>query len=264
MEKCTTPGCENTVSKAGFKLCFDCWKKQRAGGGKQQAAAKASGRGGVLNATKIGEHFGLKSARVNALLNELGWIARGIKGWKPTNLGKTIGAEERRHPQTGKPFALWPPEVLENKILVAAVKEHLGESPGAAAPQESAAAKPAASDFRNKFKAGEFRATDGHWVRSKAEMLIDNYLYTANIVHAYERKLPVEEDVFCDFYLPHGKVYIEYWGLENEPAYLKRKEAKLAIYRKYDFKLIELRDDEVQNLDDHMPRLLLPFGITVD
>ena len=48
---------------------------------------------------------------------------------------------------------------------------------------------------------------------SKAEMLIDNWLYMAEIVHAYERKLPIEEDVYCDFYIPKGKVYIEYWGM---------------------------------------------------
>tara|TARA_R110000787_G_scaffold55239_2_gene127641 strand:- start:5078 stop:5230 length:153 start_codon:yes stop_codon:yes gene_type:complete len=33
-------------------------------------------------------------------------------------------------------------------------------------------------------------------------MLIDNWLYMAETVHAYERKLPIEEDVYCDFYIP--------------------------------------------------------------
>ncbi len=46
-------------------------------------------------------------------------------------------------------------------------------------------------------------------------MLIDNWLYMfEEIVHAaMSRKLPVEEDVYCDFYIPTGKFYIEYWGL---------------------------------------------------
>lgn len=51
------------------------------------------------------------------------------------------------------------------------------------------------NDSREKFEA-KHRATDGHFVRSKAEMLIDNWLYMAEIVHAYERKLPIEEDVY--------------------------------------------------------------------
>lgn len=92
-------------------------------------------------------------------------------------------------------------------------------------------------------------------------MLIDNWLYMAEIVHAYERKLPVEEDVYCDFYIPTGKVYIEYWGYENEQKYLKRKKEKLEVYNKYEFNLIELKEEDVQNLDDTLPRMLLKFGV---
>lgn len=73
--------------------------------------------------------------------------------------------------------------------------------------------------------------------------------------------MPVEEDVYCDFYLPQGKVYIEYWGMESDARYAKRKDEKLAVYRKYGINLIELTDAEVQNLDDVLPRLLLKYGI---
>lgn len=64
----------------------------------------------------------------------------------------------------------------------------------------------------------------------------------SEIVHAFERKLPVEEDVYCDFYLPVGKVYIEFWGLENDEKYKERKQEKIKIYQKYGFNLIELND----------------------
>ena len=33
------------------------------------------------------------------------------------------------------------------------------------------------------------------------------------------------------------------------------------IYKKYGFKLIELQDKDVQNLDDILPRLLLRHGV---
>ncbi|WP_226814421.1 hypothetical protein [Aliarcobacter butzleri] len=115
-------------------------------------------------------------------------------------------------------------------------------------------------NFREKFEA-KYRATDGHYTRSKAEMLIDNWLYMFEIVHAYERKLPVEEDVYCDFYIPTGKVYIEYWGYENDEKYLNRKKKKKEIYEKYNLNLIELEDKDVQNLDDVLPKYLLTFGI---
>jgi len=91
--------------------------------------------------------------------------------------------------------------------------------------------------------------------------LIDNWLYMAEIVHAYERKLPIEEEVYCDFYIPTGKVYIEYWGYENDQKYLARKKQKIELYKKYGFNLIELEDKDVQNLDDILPRLLLKHGV---
>ncbi|WP_245542319.1 hypothetical protein [Psychromonas hadalis] len=83
----------------------------------------------------------------------------------------------------------------------------------------------------------------------------------AEIVHVYERKLPIEEDVYCDFYIPTGKVYIEYGSYENEPKYLARKKKKIELHKKYNFNLIELQDKDVQNLDDVLPRLRLKFGV---
>jgi hypothetical protein len=36
---------------------------------------------------------------------------------------------------------------------------------------------------------------------------------------------------------------------------------KKAIYEKYNFKLIELTDEDVFNLDDVLPKMLLKFGV---
>ena len=120
--------------------------------------------------------------------------------------------------------------------------------------------KPQNIDPRKLYKA-EHRTDDGHYVRSKAEVIIDNWLYNKEIVHAYEKRVPIEENVLSDFYIPQGKVYIEFWGYENKPEYLKRKKIKQNIYKKYNLNLIELTDKEVQNLDDILPRVLLKFGI---
>jgi len=108
------------------------------------------------------------------------------------------------------------------------------------------------SGFRSKFPA-TIRAEDGHLVRSKAEKIIDDWLYHKGIVHAYERRVPIEEEVYCDFFIPIGrKVWIEYWGLE-EVKYLKRKELKKRFYEKNQKHLIELNDKDVEQLDDILP-----------
>lgn len=119
----------------------------------------------------------------------------------------------------------------------------------------------------SKFPA-QIKTLDGHYVRSKAEMLIDNFLYINNIIHAYERKLPIQEDVYCDFYIPAGisrtkGIYIEYWGLENNPKYSARKNKKLAIYQKYNLNLIELNDPEIYNLEEILTRKLLEYKIEI-
>jgi hypothetical protein len=118
------------------------------------------------------------------------------------------------------------------------------------------------SDFRNKYPA-EHRTEDGHWVRSRAEVIIDNALFNYKLAHAYEKKLPVAEDLYSDFFIPNGNVYIEFWGMEEDPKYVARKKAKIEIYKKYNFNLIELNDKDIKNLDDYLPNKLLNFGIKV-
>jgi len=215
------------------------------------------------SSTKLGKHFGLSSSRINLILAECGWIEKYVKGWVPTEAGNRQGAEVREMRQTGVPYVVWPSAILNNSALIASVKETLGEpvsNTPVAESSPSITAPVASNEFRSRFPA-EHRTQDGHLVRSRAEVLIDNWLYMQKIVHAYERKLPIEEDVYCDFYLPSGQVYIEYWGMEDDPKYQKRQQAKRSIYQKYNLGLIELTDADILCLDDVLPRQLLKFRI---
>lgn len=221
---------------------------------------QSDGNSKYITSTSIGKHFELSANKINYVLSELGWIKKGIKGWLVTEQGeKQQKGMQSENSQSGVPFARWPESILESKSLVETINHLKGNVPAAAAKDETAK-KNEEKGFREKFEA-KHRATDGHFVRSKAEMLIDNWLYMAEIVHAYERKLPIEEDVYSDFYIPTGKVYIEYWGYENDPKYLARKKTKQELYEKYGFNLIELEDEHVQNLDDILPKMLLKHGV---
>ena len=246
-EVCTFPGCENVVSQPGFKFCYKHWKAVNA-----PLTPDAT-----LNATALGEHFNLTSQRLNLVLAELGWISKDKKGWTLTPQGAALGAFQKEYSQTGVPYVLWPETILTNKAFLSTISSLTGETE----PPSSKRVKEDSS-FREKY-ATPYRATDGHWVRSKAEMLIDNWLYMSGVVHAYERQLPIEEDVFCDFYIPDGKLYIEYWGMERDPKYAARKKEKIEIYHKYGLNLIELTDEHVKNLDDQLPKALLKFNIVV-
>ncbi|WNB74474.1 glycerol kinase [Methylomonas koyamae] len=207
----------------------------------------------LLTATVLGQQFELPANKMNYILSELGWIKKGLKGWLVTEQGLALGAEQGEDSRSGIPYVRWPEKITRNRAL----KDNVDNIKGVDKPKTDADKM---DSFRHKFEATH-RTTDGHFVRSKAEMLIDNWLYMAEIVHAYERKLPIEEEMYCDFYIPTGKVYIEFWGYDNDAKYLARKQEKLAIYQKYNFNLIELTDKDVLNLDDILPRLLLKFGV---
>jgi hypothetical protein len=203
---------------------------------------------------------------LNLILSEFGWIEKDIAGWGLTKLGKIAGGKQFEHETSGGFYVMWPETILTNKSLVSVFKDNPPYKSNSKAQETnviSSEIKTASNEtIRVKYEANH-RTKDGHYVRSRAEVIIDDTLYDYGLVHAYEKKVPIEEELYTDFYLPNGKVYIEFWGLENDPKYLEREKVKKKIYDKYDLKLIELTDSDILNLDDHLPKKLLKFGIKV-
>ena len=112
-----------------------------------------------------------------------------------------------------------------------------------------------------------FRTKSGHLVRSKSEVIIADYLYGEEICFAYEKRLPIETEARCDFYVPACSVYIEYWGVQSDEAerkkYEKRKKEKIALYKKHTLNLIEIDDKNIKNLEDFLQKELLKLGLKV-
>lgn len=218
-----------------------------------------------LNATKIGEKFEISNQRVNNILSELGWIEEAIKGWKITVIGRKVGGVQKEH-QSGGTYVLWPETILNNSMFLKAINptEYLEtEKPIEIDIQNSNTTK---SD--NKYPDTLLKTKDGHLVRSRAEMLIDNLLYDYGLTHAYERELTVAETVFSDFYIPSrnmGKaVYIEFWGISDNEKYLDRKKIKQEVYKRNSLNLIELDDSHIPNIDSYLRKALLKFDISVE
>ena len=217
-----------------------------------------------INSTAIGSHFNVSNQRMNLIFAELGWIEKTISGWTVTKLGKNVGGRQFEDDTKGNTYEKWAENILQNRSLKEVFSDSQAEKEVAVpptTPQQHLVSQPSAN-FRDNYPAN-FRTQDGHRVRSRAELVIDNILYQYGLAHAYERKLPIDEDVLSDFYIPKGNVYIEFWGMENDPKYVERKKKKIEIYKKYDIPLIELTDDDIQNLDDHLPKKLLKYGIKV-
>lgn len=217
-----------------------------------------SGQELILVST-IGKHFGITARKINSILSDLGWIKKGSQGWVVTELGKGVGGQQSEF-ITGGQYVRWPQSILDNKIVVNMVQKVKGE---AATINPNKAPITDELKYREKFP-GTHRADDGHWVKSIAELTIDNWLYRAEVIHAYEKKPRIEEDIYPDFYLPTGNVYIEYWGFEKDRRYSARKEEKLKIYNTHGLRLIELKQEDIKNLDDILPQKLRKYGIETE
>ncbi|KHA59545.1 glycerol kinase [Vibrio variabilis] len=210
--------------------------------------------GNTLSATQIGQRFSLPAKKINQLLQELGWLSRTEQGWQVTQSGLTVGGHQRGDKETGAQFVVWHDTIIRNKRLKQSVVEFSGQD------AETHTTDKSLSSFRQKFEA-KHRTLDGHYVRSKGELIIDNWLYMNGIVHAYDRQLPIEQDVLSDFYLPAGKVYLQYWGSDSGEIDAKQRDKIIALYQEHGFALIEVTPDDIEYLDERLPSKLREFGI---
>ncbi|BCK86634.1 hypothetical protein MIZ01_0398 [Sideroxyarcus emersonii] len=268
---CSVEGCKKAVQKQGHVLCYEHWKaKHRV---EEESAiyqvskdsdAPNGESNGMLSATALGEHFKLDAKQINRVLVDLGWIEKEGKGWKPTELGEKLKAQKNIYFKNKIPYVVWHPDICKSRILQKAVDELvLVEIAPPVVTQNplmtEGAADKSEEGFRERFPP-TIRASDGHMVRSRGEAMIDGLLYENRIVHAYERLVPIEQTMYCDFFLPEFNLYIEFWGMESNPKYKERKERKLEMYRQNGLKLIEVKDGHINNLEDYLMGQLVKFG----
>lgn len=267
---CSVSGCDKHVQKQGYTLCYTHWKESQNSVkeptpiyAKSEALASSTVAKVELNSTRLGEYFKLSAKQINRVLLELGWIEKDGKGWKPSLLGEKLKAKGLAHSQSGVPYVRWHPDICKSRILQNATKELLViEVEPSVVLQPTPVLEETADKtegFREKFPP-TIRASDGHMVRSRGEAMIDAFFYENRIVHAYERLVPIEQTMYCDFYLPELNVYVEFWGMESNPKYKARKTKKLELYRQSDFKLIEIKDEHINNLEDYLTGQLVKFG----
>jgi len=97
---------------------------------------------------------------------------------------------------------------------------------------------------------------DGHIVKSKGELIIDNYLFLNEIRHTYEKELKMGgQKVKSDWYLPEYDIYIEYWGYYGK-NYINRKKEKLRLYRNARLKLISIENFMFNDIYHYLNKLV--------
>jgi len=209
----------------------------------------------TCSAKEIAKKFDKNAKDVNEVLLNLGFIKKCDNGYNVTDVGRYYGGMQNFY--MGKASVRWDERLLCNENFI----DEITKSGKKALEKEQKEHNE--KDFREKFKA-EYRTNDGRYVRSRAELVIANWLFAEGIAYAYEKRVPIKEDIYCDFYIPKGKVYIEFWGYVDDEAYIKRKEQKIELYKKYGLNLIEIDNDKIGNLDDYLPKELLKFGVSLN
>ncbi|MHA2366749.1 MAG: hypothetical protein ACXAC7_22540, partial [Candidatus Hodarchaeales archaeon] len=93
-----------------------------------------------------------------------------------------------------------------------------------------------------------YETADGHRVRSRAEVIIDNLLSRMDVHHQYEKKIVLQQKVFHpDWWLPQFEAIIEFWGLEDDAAYVKTMNWKLSIYHRHNIPCLSLNDQDLMS-----------------
>lgn len=110
-----------------------------------------------------------------------------------------------------------------------------------------------------------YKCLDGDIVKSRGELIIDNLLTELWIEHIYEKVIYIKGNkIKCDWYLPNFEIYIEYWGLEGDKDYLKRKNQKIKLYNKGNLKLISIENADFKDIYKNFKEKFKKFDLNLD
>lgn len=90
----------------------------------------------------------------------------------------------------------------------------------------------------------------GHKVYSNGERIIADFLHYKNIDYKFNKVVKKGYNCRYDFFIPEHNFYVEYWGLEGNRGYERRKKMKLMFYRKNKLKIISVGSNLRKGLDE--------------
>lgn len=223
-------------------------------------------------------HLGVR--QINRNLAEIGLLKLSVRGLELTPLGERFGGRQERDEDNGLLLVTWPHEIVDDPVIHreltrlatdAQSKEAGQESRG---DQESAASvlvEPGALDavapdlFSDapssaaKLAVSEpqlRRGLDGHHVESLLQQRVCDWLYEAQLAHARDRRLPVEEPLTADFYVPAYGLYIECWERDVPTSALTRRLRTREVCRELDLAYQEIAAADVSRVDDVLTKCI--------
>ncbi len=213
----------------------------------------------LLNSAQIARKYQISAREVRRLLGDIGLLHRTFNGWELTREGERLGGVviDSATSNNDSGDITWPESLLENTIVVAQF-EYLQRIHHAGDAQEGD--RPEADLFAG---ISEFDARDGHHFHSRNQLIVCDWLYFSGVAHACHYRLPLAHEHHADFWLPAAQVYIEVGGDEQDAADIASALERVEIYRRHQWKFVEVSAGHFEHLDDHLTRTLREFGVQI-
>ena len=199
----------------------------------------------------------LHARQINRALAELGLQQHTIMGWELTEMGRSLGGLQEESNNSGAFYVAWPHEIVDNPVVHRELSHQSDQIPAQESPDNSEPdlfAAPAGA-------ADACRGVDGHSLDSPLQARVCNWLYLAQLAHAYRRTLPTEELNYADFYVPMGNIYIDCWESDVPAKELSDRLRKKELYRELNLRHLEINADDAEKLDEVLGRGLQSFGV---
>jgi hypothetical protein len=198
----------------------------------------------------------LHPRQINRALAEMGLQTHTVLGWELSDQGRRLGGQQQESENSGAFYVTWPHEIVDHPVVH---RELLRQSESGL----QAVTQAPADDLFAEAPAEELCGIDGHLLHTALEQQVCNWLYLAQLAHAYRRALPTEEPLEADFYLPGPGVYVECWEAEEPAERLAAKLRKKDLMRELDLRLVEVNARDADRLDECLGRPLIELGIRV-
>jgi hypothetical protein len=208
----------------------------------------------------------LSTRQVNRTLRELGLQRHTHEGIEITDLGRRFGGRQDRDEESALAVISWPHEIVDNPVIHRELNRLVGDGaedkPGTApVPEPAAEGHDEAGDTGDLFSASPKPASqdegpvsrhglDGHPVTSLLQLRVCDWLYEAQLAHAHHRRLPVEEDLRADFYVPAAGLFIECWEREVPTAELSRRLRVREICKDLGIAYLEVAAADIERVDE--------------
>jgi hypothetical protein len=205
----------------------------------------------------------LTAGQINRTLREIGLQRHTPNGLEVTDLGQRFGGRQEYDEEHALAVISWPHELVDNPVIHRELNRLAGSGRVAAptADAENPAGDDATADLfaapsgdddsetAHSPHATERCGLDGHRLASLLQLRVCDWLYEAQLAHAHLRRLPVEEELVADFYVPAAGLYIECWEAEIATPELTRRLRTREVCRELGLAYLEVAAADMGRID---------------